>query len=100
MALKESAEWLLQRWLDSSDNTTGAPQTIDTVHHEVHEGEMFHASHTNGSVANGASVDLLLSTGYKECHTVFEVSPVDRWQSISTKRQPRAPTGPPSPRTT
>lgn len=73
MALKESAEWLLQRWLYNSDETTGAPNVIDTVHHEVHEGEMFHASYTNGSVANGASMDLLLALGAKECHTVFEV---------------------------
>lgn len=70
---KQSALWLLQNWLHNSDPVTGAPTMIDTVHHEVHEGEMFHAGHTAASVANGASVDLLLTTGAKECHTTFEV---------------------------
>ncbi len=55
------------------DETTGAALTIDIVHHEVHEGEMFHVAHTNASVSNGASVDVLLVTGAKEAHTVWEV---------------------------
>lgn len=56
------------------DETTGAALVIDTVHHEVHEGEMYHASHTNGSVANGANLDVLLVTGATvETHASWEV---------------------------
>ena len=56
------------------DTTTGAAIVMDTIHHEVHEGEMFHVSHTNGSVANNASVDVLLVTGADvESHTSWEV---------------------------
>lgn len=54
------------------DDTTGAPIFMDVVHHEVHEGEMFHAAYTNGSVANGASLDMMLTTGAKEAHTSWE----------------------------
>lgn len=70
--MKQSPDRLLQTWLDGSDETTGAPNVIDTVHHEVHEGEMYHASYT-ASVANGASLDLLFTLASKEAHTVFEV---------------------------
>lgn len=60
--------------LAPADETTGAALVIDTVHHEVHEGEMFHASYTNGSVSNGASVDVLLVTGATvETHVSWEV---------------------------
>lgn len=55
------------------DATTGAALVMETVHHEVHEGEMFHAAYTNGSVANGANLDLQLTTGAKEAHTTWEV---------------------------
>ncbi len=56
------------------DETTGAALVIDTVHHEVHEGEMFHASHTNGSVSNGANLDMLLVTGATvETHVSWDV---------------------------
>ncbi len=59
--------------LAPSDETTGAALVITTEHHEVHEGEMFHAGRTVASLANGGNMDLLLTTGTKECHTVFEV---------------------------
>lgn len=55
------------------DETTGAALVMDVVHHEVHEDEMFHVAHTNGSVANGASLDMLLTVGAKEAHTAWEV---------------------------
>ncbi len=55
------------------DETTGAALMIEVAHHEVHEGEMFHVAHTNPSVSNGANVDVLLVTGAKDCHTVWEV---------------------------
>lgn len=73
MTAKQSPERLLQNWLHGADETTGAPNVIDTVHHEVHEGEMFHAGHTFSSVANGANADLLFTLGAKEAHTTFEV---------------------------
>lgn len=73
MTAKQSGAWLLQRWLHNFDPVTGAPVTIDSVHHEVHEGEMFHAGYTVASVANGASVDLLFTVGAKEAHATFEV---------------------------
>lgn len=55
------------------DSTTGALVTLETIHHEVHEGEMFHVGHTNSNVSNGANVDMLLVTGAKEAHAVWEV---------------------------
>lgn len=54
------------------DEETGAVLTIDTLHHEVHEGEMFHAAHT-ASVANGANLDFQLTTGAKDVHSAWEV---------------------------
>lgn len=56
------------------DETTGALLTIETIHHEVHEGEMFHVGYTAASVANNASVDVLLVTGATvETHASWEV---------------------------
>lgn len=56
------------------DATTGAALAIDTIHHEVHEGEMFHCSHTGASVSNAASVDVLLVTGAAvETHATWEI---------------------------
>lgn len=56
------------------DEDTGAAITIDVVHHETHEGEMWHAESTSASVANNASVDLLFHAGGGvEPHSVFEV---------------------------
>ncbi len=70
----EQADWYLQRWLAASDPVTGMPVVIDVVHHEVHEGEMFHAENTFGTVANGGTVDVLFLPGtVKECHTTWEV---------------------------
>lgn len=56
------------------DNTTGALLMVDTIHHEVHEGEMFHAEHTFATVANGNSVELLMLTSATvETHATWEV---------------------------
>lgn len=56
------------------DETTGAALVISTEHHEVHEGEMWHAERTVASVADGATTDLLVRVGgLYEAHTVFEV---------------------------
>lgn len=56
------------------DDQTGGAVVMDVVHHEVHEGEMWHGERTATDVANGAAVDLLLHVGGAyEAHTVFEV---------------------------
>lgn len=47
---------------------------VDSVHHEVHEGEMMHAEYYAASVSNNSSIDILLSIGAHEAHTVFSVN--------------------------
>ena len=49
--------------LAPSDETTGAALVITTEHHEVHEGEMFHAGHTAASVANGGNLTRCCARG-------------------------------------
>ena len=44
---------------------------VDSVHHEVHEGEMMHVSYGVSNLANNASLDVLLTTGVSEVHTVI-----------------------------
>jgi hypothetical protein len=61
-----------QRDVFAVDSETGALLTIDTIHHEVHEGEMFSSEYNNTSVSNGASLDMRLTTGTKRVHLVFE----------------------------
>lgn len=46
-----------------TDEITGALTTIPVVHHEVHEGETFQASTYNDSIADDATMMLLLRTG-------------------------------------
>ena len=41
-----TANQALQNWLGELDLTGGA-LVIDTIHHEVHDGEMFTAEYTN-----------------------------------------------------
>lgn len=53
---------------DQFDSITGALIMIDTVHHEVHEGEMFSCEHS-ASVLNSASLDFHFKTGTKHSHT-------------------------------
>lgn len=55
------------------DHTTGALIVMESVHHEVHEGEMFHASYTASSLANGNNLDMLLVVGASEVHATWEV---------------------------
>ncbi len=56
------------------DDATGAAVTIDVVHHETHEGEMWHAERTVTGVSDAASVNLLLHVGGAvDAHAVFEV---------------------------
>lgn len=69
-----TANELIQNWLgDGRDETTGALLTIDTIHHEVHEGEMFAAEYSQASLANGGTVQLMFTTGAKEAHTSWAV---------------------------
>lgn len=63
----------MQRGIFAVDDTTGALLTIETIHHEVHEGEMFHAGYTVASLANENNVDVLLVCGAKEVHATWEV---------------------------
>jgi hypothetical protein len=57
---------------DGDDGTTvdeyGSLVVIDWIHHLVHEGEMFQASHTFLNVGDGSTVTLLITTGAKEMH--------------------------------
>lgn len=56
------------------DELTGAALMIDTVHHEAHEGEMFHASQVWASVSNGASVEMALALGAThDAHVTWDV---------------------------
>lgn len=56
------------------DEATGAALMIDTVHHEAHEGEMFHASQVWSSVNNAATVDLAVAvTTTHDAHLTFDV---------------------------
>lgn len=59
------------------DEITDSLVTIDIVHHETHEGEMFIASYKNADgapVADNGTMDLQIYTGAKYCHTVFSAT--------------------------
>jgi hypothetical protein len=58
---------------DQKDAITGAMVSIEVIHHEVHEGEMFYAEHVNTNVANAVSLDILITTGAKYDHIVFNL---------------------------
>lgn len=55
------------------DSVSGARETIDYAHHEIHEGKSFIVSDETTSVANNATVDFLVVTGVKFPHLVMEV---------------------------
>lgn len=56
------------------DELTGAALYIDTVHHEAHEGEMYHGDQVWSSVSNGASVEMAMAiTTTKDAHMTFDV---------------------------
>lgn len=57
-----------------TDEEEGYLIVIDSVHNEVHEGEMFHTNHIFSSVANGGNADTMLHTLDGEYHTMFSVS--------------------------
>lgn len=56
------------------DDVTGALTVVDSVHHHVHEGEMYHAEYLWTSVLNNASANILLVTGAKYPHLVFAIN--------------------------
>lgn len=57
------------------DHTTNALKVVDTVHHEVHEGEMFHSEYYAASLANNGSLDIEIATpADKEAHFVFTIN--------------------------
>ena len=47
---------------------------IDSVHDEVHEGEMMKCGYSSASVANNASLNVLLTTGNAEAHAAIRYS--------------------------
>ncbi len=56
------------------DDATGAAIVIDTIHHEVHEGEMWHGERTVTGVSDAASLNYVLHTGGAvDAHVVFEI---------------------------
>jgi len=56
------------------DEVTGSLATIDIVHHEVHEGELFHTEYS-ASVNNGANLDVqVTTTATSEAHMTAVVS--------------------------
>lgn len=55
------------------DTDSGALVEIEWVHHQVHAGEMFHAEHSYGTVANNNNADMRFRTGAKRAHSVFLV---------------------------
>lgn len=56
------------------DELTGAALVIDTVHHEAHEGEMFHADQVWSSVSNGAAVEMAVAMDTThDAHLTFDV---------------------------
>jgi len=53
------------------DPDTSSLVMMEWEHHQVHEGQMFHAEHSFGTVANNNNADMRLLTGAKEAHVVF-----------------------------
>ena len=59
----------------NTDEITGALTVIPTVHHEVHEGDMFTSSFIAQALADDATLELLLRTGAtKFVHLTFFAS--------------------------
>lgn len=55
------------------DEKTGALATLDVIHHEVHEAEMYIGEYS-ASVLNGASLNIRLLTSTGGSHTTFEIN--------------------------
>lgn len=55
------------------DEDLNALVTIDSVHHEVHDGHYFTSTYVNTSIGNNSTVDIRLVVGARELHYVSEV---------------------------
>jgi len=62
-----------QQILLLGDPITGLLSVMDSVHHEVHEGEMF-AFERSASISNGANMDIRFKTGAKRVHTGLSIA--------------------------
>jgi hypothetical protein len=54
-----------------TDEITGALATISVVHHEIHEGEMFHVSYKApdaSPIADNGTITFVVETGNRWCH--------------------------------
>ena len=56
-----------------TESRTRLTETIDFVHQNIHEG-IFFVSFMVGTLGNGASADMLLTTGTRSCHFAFNAS--------------------------
>ena len=77
MSLDRDTQFLFREWLQNFmvDAITGAQTIISTVHHEVHEGEMFVASLYDAAIANGGNIALLITvSATHEAHMVFRAA--------------------------
>jgi len=54
------------------DHVVGAMVFIDSVHSEIHEGHFFECTAYDNSIDNAAAIDLLVVTGSRRCHIVFQ----------------------------
>ena len=59
---------------DAHVDSAGAQITIDTYHHELHEGEAFGVEHVYSGVVDAANADMRLTTGDMQPHILFEVA--------------------------
>lgn len=57
----------------TTDEETGALVTIESVHHEVHEGRYFTSTYVNTSIGNNGTVDIRIVVKTSELHYVAEV---------------------------
>lgn len=65
-----AVNWYLEKSFDYVVNKLVA---VDSVHYEVHEGKMYTAEYS-ASIANGNSVELLITVGEDEAHTSFGIA--------------------------
>jgi hypothetical protein len=65
-----SLEWVLGQ---SFDDTVKKLVFVDSVHHEVHEGIFFNVEHS-ANVANGNSLEMLITTGAGQAHAAFAIA--------------------------
>ena len=57
-----------------TDEQIGSLVTMRSVHHEIHDGETFAASHYNAALANTSSISLQVVAGALELHLTMDVA--------------------------